>query len=264
MTSPKLFLPLLQPNQAQKHVTVNESLMPLGPSGPADRSVGGRGDTASLSRRGRHLSDWSGAFGCMQREIRFHRDMARRRLSLCGAASRLAGSQTSTSKDWRHDGSNWTDTPAAPLSLPGLAVNTATDPANRLSVRADATLFIAETGDHRIHLNRTAVTDTVSLFLETGHEADAEIGLTGSEALEIMVRDTSGTWRQAMQISRDTAAIQAHAVFSGEVDIPEDGAASIQTPWAGGLFAFASIDSVYPQAAHSGLAATIQVRRWLW
>jgi UDP-N-acetylmuramyl tripeptide synthase len=58
-----------------------------------------------------------------------------------------------------------------------------------------------------------------------------------------------------MQVSRDTAAMQAHAVFSGEVDIPDDGAASIQTPWAGGLFAFASIDSVYPQAAHSGLVS---------
>lgn len=255
MTSPKLSLPLLQPNQAQKHVTVNESLMTLDLLvQPTVLSVSVDTPPASPDEGDTYLigATPSGAWSGQSGSIVTWRDGA------WAFAAPQAGWQvheTSTGKDWRYDGSDWSDTPAAPLALPGLAINTATDPANPLSVRADSTLFTTETGDHRIHLNRTAATNTASLVLETGFAANAEIGLAGGEDLEIKVRDSGGTWRQAMQISRETAAIQARAVFSGEVDIPDDGAASIQTPWAGGLFAFASIDDVYPQAAHSGLVS---------
>lgn len=253
MTSPKLSLPLLQPNQAQKHVTVNESLLKLDmlvqptvlavgrdtpPDSPEDGDsyIVGPAPSGAWAGHSEALASWQdGAwvFAAPQAGWRV-RDVA-------------------SGEDWLFDGSAWTARSAMPSVVSGLAINTSADPGNRLSVQADSSLFSAETDSHRIHLNRAASSDTASLVLETDHAANAELGLAGGENLEIKVRASDGTWRQSVSFDRETAAMQARVVLSGAVDIPDDSVASIQTPWAGGLFAFASVDPVYPQSAHSGL-----------
>lgn len=253
MTSPKLSLPLLQPNQAQKHVTVNESLLKLDllvqptviavgldtpPASPAD------GDTyiAGAAPGG----DWTGQAGAL---------VARQDGDWVFLSPRAGWRvhETSSGLDWLHDGTGWAEVPIAPPVLSSLAINTSPDAGNLLAVRADSTLFTAETDDHRIHLNRAAATGTASLVMETAHTANAEIGLAGNDDVGIKVRASDGTWRQALQVDRETAAVQARVLTSGEIVVADDSTASIPTPWAGGLFAFASIDPTYPQAAHSGL-----------
>ena len=74
------------------------------------------------------------------------------------------------------DGTSWNAIGSEP-NPSCIRINTAADLTNRLAVRSHASLFTAETDDHRFVINRDSPQANASLVLQTDYKAGAELGL---------------------------------------------------------------------------------------
>ena len=192
--SPKLLLPYLLPNQAQKHVTVNESLQRLDslvqlsvvssevtsePPAPEE------GDCYILPN-GATGSNWTGSpVGA----IAVYMDAYWR---IIPAQEGWRAYDASTSKLLVHTETGWQN--LTPDQAPEFGVNTTADPVNRLAVKSDAELLSHDdvtpgSGDARKIINKAATNKTASLILQENYAAKAEIGLTGDNNLNLKVHD---------------------------------------------------------------------------
>jgi hypothetical protein len=207
--SPRLGLSYILPNQAQKHVSANESFRRLDAlvqltANSASQSVEPQapdeGDVYILP------ADRSGeSWGAM-------------------AASSLAAFQDGAWMElppragWRayvadegrcrtFDGSAWT-TESAPqwTRAPALGVNTDADQTNRLAVKSESALFThddAGAGDARLIVNKSAAPNTASVVFQIGFSGRAEIGLAGTEDLALKVSADGASWRDALVVKTD-------------------------------------------------------------
>ena len=236
-TSPNLDLSYLAPNQAQKHVTVNESLRRLDTlvqltvessietSQPAAPQEGARW----ILPEGATGSEWdtfeTGAIAAFQDG---------------------AWQQVDPLRGWRawsldtgtllvFDSSAWVR--AVPLEqTPLMGVNTTAEETSRLSVKSDSVLFSHDdvtpgSGNMRLALNKASATDTASLLFQDGYEGRAEIGLTGNDVFNIKVRSTGSDWRDAVQIEGDSG----FSVFGGHLGVEREAPADLWLS-SGGLF----------------------------
>lgn len=184
--SAKLALPYLLPNQAQKHVTLNESLRRLDaivqlsvislgltapPQDPAegDRYIAGENSSGA----------WTGADGQI---VAFQDGAWMFYLPQAGwTAWDEAGAKRVV-----YDGTAWGA--GGGLAAPDrLGINTAADATNRLAVSSPATLLNHEGAGHQLKINKASTDDTASLLFQTGWSGRAEIGLTGSDDLAVKV-----------------------------------------------------------------------------
>lgn len=183
-------MPYLQPNQAQKHVTLNESLAALdAPTGLLVRSrIEGTqpaspedGDTYILptDATGALWADWEAGSLATWRESTW-----------CNLPA------TGGLKAWVedealllvHTGSAWEA--VSPTAVPKLGVNADADATNRLAVKSDAVLLSHDdatpgSGDLRQFLNRAGAGNVAALIFATDDTAGTEIGLTGSDDLTL-------------------------------------------------------------------------------
>lgn len=207
--TPLLALPLIAPDQAQKHVTHNEALARLDglvhlvlvsrSTGvpPAEPEIG----AAWLCAAGAS-GEWAGRDGSVaiftQGGWRFHtpRSGWRAWIEDEGALAVLDGAA------WRI---------VAGDGAARLGINTNSDTLNRLSVRSEAVLFTAAgapgSGDMRMKLNREGEADTVSLLFQTGFSGRGEIGFAGGEDLSIKVSADGAEWREAIRVDRASGAV---------------------------------------------------------
>ena len=181
--SAKLTLPYLLPNQAQKHVTMNESLRRLDaivqlsvisadlsspPDDPSD------GDRYLVAEAG--TGDWAGMDG----QIASFQDGA---WAFYPPQAGWVAWDEETSELIAFDGSGWIA--AAGSAAAGdpetLGINAAADDVNRLAVRSAATLFSHEGAGHQLKINKASETDTASVLFQSNWSGRAEIGLTGSD-----------------------------------------------------------------------------------
>ncbi len=93
-----------------------------------------------------------------------------------------------------------------------LGVNTPPNPAHRLSVKADSSLFDAENGSHRLVVNRSHSTDVASVVFQDQYSGRAEFGLAGADGFSLRVSDDGTTFQKALGVD--------HA--SGDVSISQD------------------------------------------
>lgn len=212
--SARLNLPYLLPNQAQKHVTVNESLRALDvlvqlsvisssridePSVPVEGDAyilpaGASGETWSALSTGElaafidsawmHLTPQTGwrAFDAELGEIVVFTN---------GSWVRLAA-----------------ELPSSALMF---GINAEGDATNRLTVKSDAELLSHDditpgSGDARKIINKLGSTNSASVIFQTGFEPKAEIGLTGTDDLHVKVFDGTD-WHDSAIIDRTTAHI---------------------------------------------------------
>lgn len=214
--SPSLSLPYLQPQQSQKHVTVNESLrrldalvqmsarsaaLAIEPPAPSE------GDLHILPA-GAAGSSW-GAFA--EGALAVFQD---------GAWVEIA-----PRKGWRayvedenrflyFDGSGWEEFGGS--SAPQFGVNTTADATNRLAVKSDAVLFNHDdvtpgSGDMRAKVNKATTADTGSHLFQTNASGRAEFGLIGDDDFTLKVSADGAAWNEALSVART----------SGEVTIAE-------------------------------------------
>lgn len=90
-----------------------------------------------------------------------------------------------------------------------IGVMTEADATNRLAVKSDAALFShADAGaDIRLKLNKSAPAATASFLFQSGWSGRAEVGLAGNDDLSIKVSNDGSIWRDALVIDSATAHV---------------------------------------------------------
>lgn len=225
--SPNLSLSLIAPQQAQKHVTVNESLLRLDalvqlavvsraiaaePAAPSD------GD-AYILPAGKTGAQWS---AMADQSIAVFQsgswiEIAPREGFLAFVADE--------SLFYRVAGGNWGALSAgAAESAPKFGVNTAADDVNRLAVKSDATLFSHDdvtpgAGDHKAKINKSAPAKTASLVFQDAFSGRAEIGLTGSDDLSVKVSADGAAWKTPVTIDKTTGEVVLNATGANAMKV---------------------------------------------
>lgn len=206
--TPNLTLPYLAAGQAQKHVTINESLRRLDaivqvavldrdlaapPTTPAagERYIVGDSPTGAWSGHAGHIAAWQdGAWEFYVPKtgwIAFIVDEA------------LLVFWTGTT--WGSSGSQSLN----PAALIG--VSTTADATNKLAVSSPASLFNHAGAGHQLKINKAAANQTGSLLFQTGFSGRAEMGLAGDDDFRIKVSANGTSWVDALSINRTTGAV---------------------------------------------------------
>jgi hypothetical protein len=206
-----LSLPLIQPAQAQKHVTHNEALVQLDlivqlavinrtlTTAPALPSIGDRHIVAAGA-----TGPWVGQSG---------------RIALYTVAGwqftqPLPGWQAQVLSEGQvavFDGLVWKAPSEGPLTVARLGVSATADATNRLSVSAPATLLNHAGAGHQLKLNKATTGDTASLLFQTGFSGRAEMGTAGSDDFSVKVSADGATFFTAFEADAAT----------GEVTLPQ-------------------------------------------
>lgn len=259
-TTQNLGLPYLMPNQAQKHVTVNEALQRLDAtvqitlsaedisSPPDDANDGTRllvGDTPSglfTGHAGEIAALDNGAW-----------------LFIKPMLGWLAWFQSSAELKV-FDGTVWQSVSVGgggglADQIPQLGINTAPDANNVLTVRGASSLFHNAGSSHRVSINKADPADTASLVLQSEFEGHAEIGLTGDNDLSVRVRDSDADWDTALSVSAERGITTAKGLRSGTVTIETQGMVTLPTPCAGGFVFLVIVSDTYPRIEYSGVFA---------
>ncbi|CUH40596.1 hypothetical protein JSE7799_03331 [Jannaschia seosinensis] len=200
-----LELPLIQANQAQKHVTHNEAIRRLDalvqpvavdldrtepPVDPAsgDRHLVAAGATGEWAGQDNMIAvreDAAWIFIRPERGWRTH-------VIAAGA-------------DAVFDGAGWQVDVLERVDRLGIA--TGADDTNRLAVAGDATLLTHAGAGHQVKINKATAGDTGSLLFQTGWSGRAEMGCAGSDAFSIKVSQDGGLWRAALVVDPATGAV---------------------------------------------------------
>ena len=95
---------------------------------------------------------------------------------------------------------------------PRYGVNTTPDNTNRLAVKSDAILFNHDdvtpgNDDCQVKINKKAAADTGSLLFQTGASGRAELGLAGDDDFHVKVSADGSAWTEAMVIDKDNGRI---------------------------------------------------------
>ncbi|MBV7411080.1 DUF2793 domain-containing protein [Maritimibacter sp. DP1N21-5] len=226
-TTPRLDLPLIQPAQAQKHVTHNEGLRVLDvitqltvealdattpPPTPAQGATFGIGNPAT--------GLWSGHEGQIATWFDSAWDFLTPR---AGWLAVVAGERAVKV----HDGTTWRDLDRE--NLPGIGINTTSDATNRLAVSAPATLLSHEGAGHQLKINKSAATDTASLLFQTNWSGRAEMGLAGSDVFTIKVSSDGAAWDEVLSVAPGAGVVTTSNMVGTVNAVPSAGNAVIET-----------------------------------
>jgi hypothetical protein len=214
-----LSLPLIQPSQAQKHVTHNEALRildvlvqlavidrdrtsPPDDPAPGDRHIVGTGATGSWSGADLRIAIWEeGGWGFLDPRPGWRAEVL------------------SEARGLVFDGTGWVVRLPELDNLPGLGLNTSADATNRLAVAASATLLTHEGAGHQLKINKAIPTDTSSLLFQTGFSGRAEMGTAGNDDWSIKVSPDGIAWIEALRVEAATGRITGQAIQSSPTDI---------------------------------------------
>jgi hypothetical protein len=206
-TSPRLELPYLMPSQAQKHVTVNESLQrldalvqltlttieavtpPLSPANGEMHAVGAN-PTGAWDGQSGLVALWDGtgwqfilpAKGWIAYDI-VSQDIV------------------------KFEENGWQKLVPQMENLEGIGVGTSYDANNRLSVTSPATLLSHQGSDHQLKINKAAAGNTASLLLQSDWVGHAEIGLAGDTSLSFKISAEGSNWIDVMRMNPSAGSI---------------------------------------------------------
>ncbi len=215
--SPRLSLPLIQPAQAQKHVTHNEAIELLDmvvqltlqaidqtspPAAPAEGQTWAIGETPT--------GDWAGQAGLLA---------SFRGGGWLFVAPKIGWQAyvVNTADIRVYDGANWVASGGSGVpslqNLPGVGINATSDATNKLSVSADATLLNNAGAGHQVKINKASPTDTASLLYQSGFAGRAEMGLAGSDDFVIKVSD-GANWFTGLTVAGASGIVQINEVLA--------------------------------------------------
>jgi len=232
--SPRLSLSYVMPQQAQKHVTVNESFRRLDtlvglavksdtlavePVSPAE------GDAYILPANPSGDS-WA---GFTAQAIAAFQDGAWMEIEPREGV-RAYVIDASALKVF--DGAGWTIVSGGAGGSETSArygVNTTADNTNRLAVKSDAILFSYDdvtpgNDDCQVKINKKAAADTSSLLFQTNASSRAEFGLTGNDDFHVKVSGDGAVWSEALVVSKDTGYIGLGTAPMRRLDLVGDSA----------------------------------------
>ncbi len=250
-----LNLPLIQPSQAQKHVTHNEALVQLDalvqlsvesrsrdvpPPDPLPgaRYVVGPGAGEIWAGHADAVAVWDGT------AWRYHVPRTGWQAWIRDEAIMAV-----------YDGNGWVDLSGGGQNLAGVGINTSYDATNPLAVSGAATLLTHAGAGHQLKINKAAPGNTAALLFQSGWSGLAEIGLAGNDDFSVKVSADGSSFTEALRIDRGTGRTDARQLRSGAIDIAADTVGVIQTPAEGGILALAVVTPGASQPAHAGLFA---------
>lgn len=214
--TPELGLPYLAAGQAQKHVTVNESLRKL------DAIV-------QVALQDRHLAEapsnpaegaryWvpNGATGIWASHVgqiaAFQDGLWNYFPPRPGWIAYLL--DEAALAVW--NGTGWVVVTSGGAGITSLnpvdmvGIQTTADDTNRLAVASPASLFTHAGAGHQLKINKALASHTASLLFQTGFSGRAEFGLAGDDSFRIKVSANGSIWSEALVVNPNT----------GEVSLP--------------------------------------------
>lgn len=205
-TSPNLNLPYLQPSQAQKHVTHNLALQIL--DALTQLSVEGVDEntppiTVSEGETWATGATPVGLWAGQPDQIAIWTNGSWMFIPIRDGV--LAFDKSSNSLLVRVNGAWISAGGATSPSL--LGVNATADATNRLTVSSNATLLNHEGAGHQLKLNKSDITDSLSLLYQTDFSGRAEMGLAGSDNWSIKVSPDGVSWNTAFEIDATDASV---------------------------------------------------------
>lgn len=200
-----LDLPFLMPAQAQKHVTLNESLLALDTLvhlAVEDRDLAAPPGSPVEGARYIVAATATGAWAGREDDIAAFEDGA------WAFRTPAEGWRAWVSDEDRlvvFDGADWID--AAPEDVALLGVNTTADATKRLAVASATSLFTHAGAGHRLTVNKAASGDTASVLLQNAFSGRAEMGLCGDDKLHLKVSPDGAAWSDALVIDNANARV---------------------------------------------------------
>lgn len=230
MYSPNLSLSYLLPNQAQKHVTVNDTFRQLDvvvqlavlsdetTAQPASPEEGAR----YILPVGVTGDDWS---GMQAGSIAAYQDGAwQEYVPKPGWVAWNAQSQSLQV----FSNEAWSALEAGvPDTLGMLGINTAASSGARLSVKSDSALFSHDdvtpgTGDMRLQVSRQSALGTASLIFQNAYSGRAEIGLAGDDNFRIRLSEDGASWEDYLVIEPGTFSARLNHFLGLGCAVPEN------------------------------------------
>lgn len=199
--TPNLVLPYLAAGQAQKHVTVNDSLRALDAlvqMGVLTRALAG--PPVSPAEGARYLvpAGPTGAFAGHAGQIAAFQDGAWAFYAPRAGWLVWVGDEALLLV---FDGAAWGPAAGAFQNLPLVGINATADATNRLAVSAPATLLSNAGNGHQVKVNKAASADTASLLFQTNWSGRAEMGLAGDDRFRLKVSTDGASWATALEAS---------------------------------------------------------------
>lgn len=209
-TTTRLGLPYLLPNQAQKHVTVNESLgrldtlvhLSVRAADIAEQPAGAADGDRYILPPGAVGPAWS-QFPALS-VVSFQEGGWNHFMPKTGWCSFVEAAGAFLV----FDGEGWVS-PDLGSGASAFGINAEPDATNRLSVASPASLFSHEGADHRLKVNKAQAANTASVVFQTGFAGKAEIGLAGDDNWHLKVSPDGQTWRSALVADAATGEVLA-------------------------------------------------------
>lgn len=209
-TSPRLGLPYLQASQAQKHVTMNESLRQLDalvqlslealdqvtpPTAPGEGTLFAIGSGAT--------GDWAGQDGLLAQR------QGETWAFIAPQDGWRAWDRASGALHLFTQATGWQPEMPDLQNLDGVGIGTSSDPVNRLAVASDASIFTHAGASHRSTLNKAAAAEDASHNYQVNWSPRALCGLLGTEDYGVKVSPDGVTWHDGLTIDRQTGIVSA-------------------------------------------------------
>ena len=224
--SPVLSLPLIQPAQAQKHVTHNEALRLLDVLVQPAVTSRSTATPPALPVSGARWIVPAGATGAWAGQDGAIALYDQEDWSFLAPQPGWQALVIDEGAPAHWTGSAWVTPADLPQRFARLGVATDADATNRLAVASDATLFTHAGAGHQIKVNKATATDTASLLFQTGWSGRAELGTTGSDGLAIKVSADGTAWTTALSVAPATGQVSLGAL---QATGPVTGTAVTQT-----------------------------------
>jgi hypothetical protein len=226
--SAKLSLPYLLPNQAQKHVTLNDSVRRL--DALVQLSVISADQTVppeDPAEGDRYIADapsagaWAGTDG----QVAAFQDGV---WTFYPPQIGWTAWDEGTSQLLVFDGERWagaggTGEAGSPEML---GINAGADATNRLTVSSPASLLTHEGAGHQLKINKASAADTASVLFQTNWSGRAEFGLTGSDDVLLKVSADGQSFAPAL-LARPSNGFVGIGTWSPTAPLHVEGAVRI-------------------------------------
>lgn len=237
--SPRLALPMIQPAQAQKHVTHNAALTRLdtltqlvleGVDAQTPPSGATEGETWALGPL--PTGDWDGHSGQIAAFQNTGWTFIPPQDGWRAWDKQTADFRVYTGGTWSAVTSGGTPTLQ---NLTGVGIGSTSDAVNRLSVSADATLLNNAGTGHQLKINKSSTSDTASLLFQTNWSGRAEMGTSGSDDFSIKVSADGTSFTSGLTLKADSGIAEVQAVSGPGLFVADDAAVLVAAPATAGF-----------------------------
>ncbi|MBC7739000.1 MAG: DUF2793 domain-containing protein, partial [Candidatus Saccharibacteria bacterium] len=197
-------LPLIQPSQAQKHVTHNEALKILDvltQLSVVSRNLAAPPVTPVLGEAHIVGTGATGAWAGQAGKVAVFYGIA---WEFFAPREGWHAYVTSEGQITAYNGTVWTAPSESPAEFSQLGVSTSPDATNRLAVSSPASLFNNAGAGHQVKINKASSGDTASVLFQTGFSGRAEMGTSGSDDFAVKASADGSTFIEALALDRAT------------------------------------------------------------